>query len=79
MTTYELLEQKNKWTDNDESFKQVKRILTSGDLVKFAKYKADPHENEGSMSFAFSYVEATKPVPDSAVTEIIDTKQWGKD
>jgi len=61
MTTYELLEIKNKWAGNDEYFRQIKRILTSGDLVKFARYKADPHENEGNLTQAFSYVDLTKP------------------
>ena len=61
MTTHELLERKNRWAINDMFYKQVKRILTSGDLVKFARYKADAHENEGNLNLAFDFVDATKP------------------
>jgi len=60
MTTYDMLESKNKWADSDEWFRQIKRILSSGDLVKFARYKPDPHENDQNLTYAFSYVETTK-------------------
>jgi len=61
MTTDEMLESRNNWAENDEGFRQVKRILTSGDLVKFAKFKPEPQENDGNLTHAFTFVEATKP------------------
>jgi hypothetical protein len=69
MTTYELLEVKVKWAGNDDCFRQVKRIFTSGDLVKFARYKADPSENETNLNYAFSYVDLTKPGIENNVKE----------
>jgi len=69
MTTFELLEIRSKWAVNDERFKQIKRILTSGDLVKFARYKADQHENENNLNQAFSYVDLTKPSTENNAVE----------
>ncbi|NQT35627.1 hypothetical protein HQ587_10595 [bacterium] len=62
MTTYDLLEERKKWAVEEELFKQVKRLLSTGDLVKFARYKTDPHENDKSLETAFSYVDTTKPL-----------------
>ncbi len=60
MTTFELFEAKNKWEVTNEQFRQMRRILSSGDLVKFAKFKADGHENEKNIENAFDFVEKTK-------------------
>ncbi|MDP8239730.1 MAG: hypothetical protein P9X24_11625 [Candidatus Hatepunaea meridiana] len=65
MTTYELLEIERRWAKDREWLKKVKRILEDADLVKFAKYKTDPHQNEKSLDTAFKYVEATKPYVES--------------
>jgi len=63
MTTFDLMDAGEQWVRDNEGFLQVKRILTCGDLVKFARYKPESHENETSLNHAFSYVEATKPEP----------------
>ena len=60
MTTFELMESKWKWATYEERLRLIKRILTCSDLVKFARYKADPHENEKSLDYAFEYVDSTK-------------------
>ncbi len=67
MTTYDVLESRNRWADSDDWFRHVKRILSSGDLVKFARYKPDPRENDQNLTHAFSYVEATRESEGSMV------------
>ena len=45
----------------------LKQILTTADLVKFAKYKPYPDENDMSMVNAYLFVNQTKeddPLPD---------------
>ncbi|MCF7810407.1 hypothetical protein K9N50_05420 [bacterium] len=79
MTTYELLEVKNKWAANDDGFRQVKRILTSGDLVKFARYKADPSENETNLNYAFSYVDLTKSAIEDNMIKNKEKQESGND
>ncbi len=65
MTTCDLLENRDLWSGNNDHFRQVKRILSSGDLVKFARYKPDPTENDTNLNYAFRYVESTKPVEET--------------
>jgi len=35
-------------------------VLTGADLVKFAKYKPDPEENESHFRNSWDFVEVTK-------------------
>ena len=44
----------------DESYSRLKSVLTEADLVKFAKYKPEPAENETSFNNAWEFVSATR-------------------
>lgn len=44
----------------DGSYNQLKNILTSADLVKFAKYTPGPEEHESIFQDAWNFVNATK-------------------
>jgi hypothetical protein len=46
----------------DGSYNKLRSVLTGADLVKFAKYKPDPAENESGFSNSWDFVSATKPV-----------------
>jgi hypothetical protein len=46
----------------DESFNKLRSVLTGADLVKFAKYKPDPAENESVFSNSYDFVSVTKAV-----------------
>lgn len=61
MTTSETLEALVKTGfRKDESYTLLKTILNGSDLVKFAKYKPDPAENEEHFSYSWKFVENTK-------------------
>lgn len=44
----------------DEHYNRLKTVLTAADLVKFAKYKPDPDENENCFSDSWEFVAGTK-------------------
>lgn len=44
----------------DESYSRLRSVLLGADLVKFAKYKPEPSENEGNFSESWKFVEDTK-------------------
>jgi hypothetical protein len=44
----------------NESYNKLRSVLTGADLVKFAKYKPEPLENESSFSNAWDFVMATQ-------------------
>ncbi len=44
----------------DASYTQLKTVLTGADLVKFAKYKPEPTENESHFQNSWDFVLATK-------------------
>ena len=44
----------------DESYTKLRSVLTGADLVKFARYKPDPVENESAFSGSWDFVLATK-------------------
>jgi hypothetical protein len=50
----------------NESYNKLKSVLTGADLVKFAKYKPEPIENESSFSNSWDFVSATK------LTEVVE-------
>jgi hypothetical protein len=52
----------------DGSYNQLKNVLTSADLVKFAKYSPEPSENESVFQESWNFVLATK-AESSALTE----------
>jgi len=43
----------------DEAYENLKSILNGSDLVKFAKYKPEPSENEAHFENAWRFVETT--------------------
>ncbi len=60
MTTSETLEALLKTGfRKDESYNILRTVLNGSDLVKFAKYKPDPSENENHFSGSWKFVEAT--------------------
>jgi hypothetical protein len=63
MTTSDLLDLRSQWPVEDEPYRWVRRILITADLVKFARFKPDPHENDKCLESAFTVVEQTKPKP----------------
>lgn len=61
MTTSETLEALVKTGfRKDESFNRLKSVLNGADLVKFAKYKPEPSENEKNFDDTWQFVEITK-------------------
>ncbi len=44
----------------DESYNRLKSVLNEADLVKFAKYKPEPSENEQSYDYSWDFVDTTK-------------------
>ncbi|MCX6335175.1 MAG: hypothetical protein NT092_12900 [Bacteroidia bacterium] len=60
MTTSETLEALLKTGfKRDESFASLKLVLNGSDLVKFAKYKPEPSENEQHFQDSWQFVETT--------------------
>ncbi len=67
MTSGEILYEIGQAVDNEMVCGNLKQILTTADLVKFAKYKPYPDENDMSMVNAYLFVNQTKeddPLPD---------------
>ena len=62
LTTEELLSDRSRWNVMDVDYNRVKWILTSADLVKFARHKTEPNENLQNYDRARDFVVATKPV-----------------
>lgn len=56
----------------DESYNKLRSVLTGADLVKFAKYKPEPAENESAFSNSYDFVSATKAA--DAIEEKSDVK-----
>lgn len=53
----------------DDSYNLLKKVLNGADLVKFAKYKPDPDENEISFQDSWNFVSVTRKeevVPETA-------------
>jgi hypothetical protein len=59
MTTPEILGSIKKNDLNKKDVELLSEILELADLVKFAKFKAQPSENEQSMDWAFDFVKHT--------------------
>lgn len=72
LTTSETLEELLKTGfRKDEKYMKLKDILNGSDLVKFAKYKPDPSENELHFENSWQFVDLTKEVkePKELITE----------
>lgn len=66
MTSGEILDNIRQISDVDSVYDNLKQILSTADLVKFAKYKPYPDENDLSMVNAYFFVNQTKepdPIP----------------
>ena len=61
MTTEETLDELARWELPAKNFGHLKDILSTADLVKFAKYVPDGEYNEAAYSNAYYFVEDTKP------------------
>lgn len=66
MTSGEILNEVRKIWDVDSVYENLKQILSTADLVKFAKYIPYPDENSLSLVNAYFYVNQTRE-PDKAV------------
>lgn len=61
MTTYEILDSLKKPLKTEENtWKQLKRILSLADLVKFAKWSPLPDENEATIKESVDFVNNTR-------------------
>ena len=49
-------------SDKKDLYKQLRKMLTLADLVKFAKWTTTPDENELSLRSAYTFVKETTPV-----------------
>jgi hypothetical protein len=64
LTTLETLaELKKTGFSEDESYRNLRTVLTGADLVKFAKFNPEPSENELQYNFAWEFVDTTKLIP----------------
>jgi len=68
MTSGEILNEIRKITDIESVYENLKQILSTSDLVKFAKYKPYPDENDLSLVNAYFFVNQTRE-PDLVVKE----------
>ena len=62
MTTSEIIEKLNQ-TNNEEAINELKQVLTTADLVKFAKHTTSLTEQDRNLVQAMDYVQTTKFVP----------------
>jgi uncharacterized protein YneF (UPF0154 family) len=77
MTSGEILNEVRKYTEVDSVYENLKQILSTADLVKFAKYKPYPDENDLSLMNAYFFVNQTRepdPLPDEKDKEDNESK-----
>lgn len=74
MTSGEILNEIRKVSDVDSVFDNLKQILSTADLVKFAKYKPYADENDLSMVNAYFFVNQTRE-PDPVTENEINGKK----
>lgn len=82
MTSGEILNEIRKTTDVDSVYENLKQILSTSDLVKFAKYKPYPDENDLSLVNAYFFVNQTRePDPvkkeEESERETRRERDWG--
>ena len=66
MTSAEILREIREIWDGESVYNNLKQVLSTADLVKFARYKPYPDENDLSMVNAYFFVNQTRepdPVP----------------
>jgi hypothetical protein len=72
MTSGEILNEVRKLQEVDSVYDNLKQILSTSDLVKFAKYKPYPDENDLSLVNAYFFVNQTRepdPIPNKEELE----------
>lgn len=72
MTSGEILNDVRKLQEVDSVYDNLKQILSTSDLVKFAKYKPYPDENDLSLVNAYFFVNQTRepdPIPNKEELE----------
>lgn len=60
MTSGEILNEIRKITDVESVYENLKQILSTSDLVKFAKYRPYPDENDLSLVNAYFFINQTR-------------------
>lgn len=79
MTTSETLEALVKTGfKKDNQYNSLKTILNGSDLVKFAKYKPEPAENDVHFRNSWEFVEATRLSEEPADSAVTDQTNDGK-
>jgi len=61
-------EQKNLW-------QQLRQMLQLADLVKFAKWRSTPDENEQMLDFSYSFVKETTPAKEPETNNVQENTQ----
>ncbi|MCL2098294.1 MAG: hypothetical protein FWH23_05995 [Bacteroidales bacterium] len=56
---------------SDELYHKVREMLSLSDLVKFAKYQPDPHENETALIVVSDFVQQTKPMEEESAESAV--------
>ena len=62
----------------NESYNKLKSVLTAADLVKFAKYKPEPIENDTTFTSSWDFVSATREDEPAEGKNDETEKQGGK-
>lgn len=65
MTSDKILESLREYGLSQKSFEDLSRLLSTADLVKFAKHIPDVEENENAYTDAYYFVEETKPLDEN--------------
>lgn len=68
-TSGEILESFHSTVDNQSLQNDLRKILTTADIVKFAKYIPMPDDNISLMNASVSFVKEQKPEPEDKVEE----------
>ncbi len=79
MTSSEILDIIRKESDADSVLENLKQILQTADLVKFAKWQPLPDENDLSMMNAYLFVNQTKVEEIPAAGQPMDMESIGTD
>lgn len=62
MTSEELLALSSHWSSDKDTNLLIRKVLVCADLVKFARFRPEPSENDRCLDAGFEYVKLTCPV-----------------
>ncbi len=71
LTTGEVMDQLKKFAMEQRTFTLIEAMLSSADLVKFAKHQPVAAENEQVMVSARSIIEQTKPAAEAPAPQVV--------